>query len=90
MAPDAEQRIIGSRPGEKMHETMFTEIDAPYTAKRDQYYIICPITGTASWSRDEYCKKTGAAPVEDGFEYHSGKNDKWLTVDKIIKLLKQL
>lgn len=87
VAPEAEQRIIGSRPGEKMHETMFTEIDAPNTAKRDKYYIICPITGTASWNRDEYCKKTGAEPVQDGFEYHSGKNDVWLGISEIRNLL---
>lgn len=87
VAPEAEQRIIGSRPGEKMHETMFTDIDAPYTAKRDQYYIICPITGTASWNRYEYCKKTGAEPVADGFVYSSGTNTQWLSVTDLQKLL---
>lgn len=87
VASDAEQRIIGSRPGEKMHETMFTEIDAPCTAKRDKYYIICPITGTASWSRDEYCKKTGAESVTDGFVYSSGTNTQWLSVTDLQKLL---
>lgn len=90
VAPDAEQRIIGSRPGEKMHETMFTDIDAPYTVKRDQYYIICPITGTTSWNRDEYCKKTGAEPVTDGFVYSSGSNTQWLSVTDLQKLLSVL
>ena len=90
VAPDAEQRIIGSRPGEKMHETMFTEIDAPYTAKRDQYYIICPITGTGNWNRHEYCKKTGAEPVADGFVYSSGSNTQWLSVTDLQKLLSVL
>jgi UDP-N-acetylglucosamine 4,6-dehydratase len=79
IAPDAELRILGARPGEKMHETMFTEIDAPYTAQRDDYYIICPITGTAKWNREMYCMKTGATPVSDGMSYDSGKNDHWLS-----------
>jgi len=87
VAPEAEQRIMGARPGEKMHETMFSDIDAPYTAQRDKYYIICPITGTANWNRDEYCKKTGATAVADGFVYDSGKNTAWLNVEDIRKQL---
>ena len=90
VAPGAEQRIIGSRPGEKMHESMFTEVDAPYTARRGAYYIICPITGTAQWNRDEYCAKTGAEPVPEGFVYESGKNDQWLSVDDIKRLLETI
>jgi UDP-N-acetylglucosamine 4,6-dehydratase/5-epimerase len=90
VAPEAEQRIMGARPGEKMHETMFTEIDAPNTAQRDQYYIICPITGTANWNREEYCKKTGASAVKDGFVYSSGTNTHWLTVENLRKLLSVL
>ncbi len=87
IAPDAEYRILGARPGEKMHETMFTEIDAPYTARRDEYYVICPITGTAKWDRDMYCNKTGATPVPVGMDYDSGKNVQWLKVTDIHKQL---
>ena len=87
VAPDAEQRIIGARAGEKMHESMFTEIDAPNTAQRDKYYIICPITGTAAWNRNDYCVKTGAKQVPDGFIYSSEKNKSWLTIDAIRALL---
>jgi len=87
VAPDAEQRIIGARAGEKMHESMFTEIDAPNTAQRDKYYIICPITGTAAWNRNDYCTKTGAKQVPDGFIYSSEKNKSWLTIDAIRALL---
>lgn len=87
VAPEAEQRIMGPRPGEKMHESMFTEIDAPNTAQRDDYYIICPIAGTAQWNRNDYCAKTGAKPVPDGFVYDSGKNTRWLSVEDIRFLL---
>jgi FlaA1/EpsC-like NDP-sugar epimerase len=83
IAPDAEYRILGARPGEKMHETMFTEMDAPFTAQREDYYVICPITGTAKWDREMYCKKTGATPVFTGMVYDSGKNDQWLSVTDI-------
>jgi FlaA1/EpsC-like NDP-sugar epimerase len=83
IAPDAEYRILGARPGEKMHETMFTEMDAPYTVRRGDYYVICPITGTANWEREEYCEKTGAVAVEYGNSYHSGHNGTWLDINDI-------
>lgn len=87
VAPEAEQRIIGARAGEKMHESMFTEIDAPNTVQRDKFYIICPINGTAQWNRNDYCAKTGAKPVPDGFIYSSERNTSWLSVHDIKELL---
>ncbi|MEA1954179.1 MAG: polysaccharide biosynthesis protein [Campylobacterota bacterium] len=37
--------------------------------------------------RDEYCEKTDAVAVEDGFEYDSGSNDAWLSVEQIEKFI---
>jgi UDP-N-acetylglucosamine 4,6-dehydratase (inverting) len=89
VAPTAEIRIVGIRPGEKIHETMFTDADAPFTVQRDQYYIICPNPATGSWTRDEYCKKTGAVPVPDGFVYSSDTNKQWLSIDEIRELIRK-
>jgi FlaA1/EpsC-like NDP-sugar epimerase len=85
VAPGMEQRIVGIRPGEKLHESLFTEYNAPNTVKRDNFYIICPTEDT--WNRDEYCRVTGAAPVPELFEYHSGRNSDWLTVAGIRNLI---
>lgn len=85
VAPDVEHRNVGIRTGEKLHEIMFSLADAPYTVKRDKYYIICQPEGY--WSKDEYCSKTGAKPVPESFEYHSGHNSDWLTVGQIQKLV---
>jgi UDP-N-acetylglucosamine 4,6-dehydratase (inverting) len=90
IAPQAQQQIIGARAGEKMHEMMFTENDAPNTVRRDNYYIICPANGQGTWSRDEYCKKTGATLVADEFAYVSNRNDSWLSVSDIRKMVKEL
>ncbi len=89
IAPDAEYRILGARPGEKMHETMFTSIDAPNTARRDDYYIICPVKGTAKWDRDQYCHKTGATSVPDEMIYDSITNDWWLSVTELNIMLEK-
>ncbi len=85
IAPEAEYRIVGTRQGEKLDEIMTTRSESPQAAKRDGYYIICPEQG--QWSRDEYCEKTDAVAVEDGFEYDSGSNDVWLSVEQIEKLI---
>lgn len=42
IAPNAEQRIVGIRPGEKLHEEMITETDSLNTVETDRYYVITP------------------------------------------------
>ncbi len=87
IAPNIEHREVGIRKGEKLHEVMISEYESFATVKRDNYYIICPTDG--NWDRDEYCKKTDALMVDDGFEYHSGKNSEWLDIEDIKKLIEQ-
>jgi len=86
VAPDAEHRIVGMRQGEKLDEIMTTKSESPQTVKRDNFYIVCPSEG--NWSREEYCEKTDAVAVADGFEYDSGSNDTWLSVEQIENLIK--
>ncbi|MEA1954175.1 MAG: polysaccharide biosynthesis protein, partial [Campylobacterota bacterium] len=85
VAPDVEHRRVGMRQGEKLDEIMTTKSESPQTARRDGFYIVCPTEG--SWNRDDYCEKTDAVAVEDGFEYDSGSNDEWLSVEQIEKLV---
>jgi len=85
IAPDMEHRIIGIRQGEKLDEIMTTISESPFTAKRDNFYIICPVEG--NWNRDKYCEETKAVAVKDGFEYDSGSNDEWLNIDQIIEFI---
>lgn len=89
VAPEAAIKVTGARPGEKMHENMFTSVDAPFTAKRGKYYVICPITGTAQWSREDYCTQTDTEPVPDGFTYDSGANSAWLSINDLKSLLEK-
>ena len=85
IAPDTKQRIIGIRQGEKFDEIMITQSESTQTVKRDDFYIICPSEG--DWNRDMYCNKTGAKCMSDGFEYSSGTNDNWLTINQISGLI---
>lgn len=82
IAPDAEHRIIGARPGEKMHEAMFSITEAPFVVHRGNHYIVTPRTGR--WTREDYCAQVaGAEALDKVFEYDSGSNDDWLDVASI-------
>lgn len=85
IAPETEHRIIGPRPGEKMHESMFSLTEAPFVAQRGKHYVLVPPAGKLSL--DAYCKATGAEPLKSIFEYDSGSNQDWLTVEGIRELV---
>lgn len=85
VAPSCEHKVVGIRKGEKLHELMFSSSESFETVKRDAYYIICPADG--NWDKDDYSNKTGAKPVEKGFEYSSESNEKWLSVEQIQELI---
>jgi len=81
IAPDCEIENIGIRPGEKIHEEMVTSSDSFYTLDTGKHYIILPPLTDEKFK--EYMKNYNAKPVEKGFTYNSGTNEKWLTVDEL-------
>lgn len=81
VAPGIEQRIVGIRPGEKLHETMIGLYESAQTVRLDKKYILC--SNTSRWDVEQYCSVTGAVRVAGEFEYESSSNDCWLTVEQI-------
>jgi len=89
IAPDAEHQVIGARPGEKLHEAMFSVTEAPFVARRANYYVVTPTRGR--WNLDGYCSDlSDASPLTTLFEYDSGSNEDWLTVKDIRELVKRV
>ena len=86
MAPDLKTKIIGIREGEKIHEVMITKDDSRYTYDYGEYYVIYP---NFEWFNFEKSFKPGGEKIEDGFQYHSGENTEWLTVEDIRRLIKE-
>jgi UDP-N-acetylglucosamine 4,6-dehydratase len=78
VGPDCEQKIVGIRPGEKIHEEMITSSDSFFTYDLGPYYCILPSKTT--FSLDEWIHKTNAKKVVEGFRYNSGENTDWETV----------
>jgi UDP-N-acetylglucosamine 4,6-dehydratase/5-epimerase len=82
MAPECEQKIVGIRPGEKLHEAMITEDDARYTLELPDRYIIRPPV----FGRDRsYHPEQKASP--ENFEYTSDNNTDWLQPEQLKKIL---
>lgn len=77
VAPDAKHKIVGIRPGEKLHEQMIGIEDAYYTYQYQEHFKILPnING---WENDPSRIKDGKK-VEEGFIYASDNNPEWMTI----------
>ena len=87
MAPNLPHKIIGIRPGEKLHEIMCPADDSHLTLEFSDHFVIQP-TIQLSNHVDFSLNKLGerGSPVEQGFEFHSGKNSHFLTSDEIVTL----
>ena len=90
LAPDCKHKIVGIRPGEKLHEEMITESDAMNTLEFDNYYIIMPTL--AGWAEKfknfsiENGREIGnLCPI--GFNYNSETNEDFLSVENIRSLI---
>jgi len=86
IAPECETKIVGIRPGEKIHELMITLDDARNTLEFDEFYVIEP--NFKFWSRR--CSWDGGSRVPDDFEYHSGNNPWRLTVDEMREMIRNI
>ncbi|MEO0419275.1 MAG: UDP-N-acetylglucosamine 4,6-dehydratase (inverting) [Pseudomonadota bacterium] len=85
IAPEAKQKVVGIRPGEKIHEEMITASDSFNTVDMGAYFAILPVSG--DYSVDEYCRAHGGRRVEPGFAYNSGTNPDFLTVEQLQDLI---
>lgn len=80
VSPDAEHKIIGIRPGEKIHEQMIGVEDAAHTYEYDDHYKILP--AIHNWSSDS-SRINGGIKVDEGFMYTSDNNSEWMSVEEL-------
>lgn len=91
MAPNLPHKIIGIRPGEKLHEIMCPADDSHLTLEFDDHYVITPtiqFVKTSDFAKNalgEVGKK-----VAQGFDYNSGNNDIWLKESELLEKISQL
>ena len=85
--PNCEIEIIGIRPGEKIHEEMITVSDAFNTYDLGKYFTILP--SVPNFNLNEYINTFNAKKVPEGFNYDSGTNSEWETVESLRYLIKK-
>jgi UDP-N-acetylglucosamine 4,6-dehydratase len=91
IAPNLPIKIIGIRPGEKLHEVMVPKDDSHLTLEFDELFVIQPtIQFTSKVDFSKNCLGEVGKRVEVGFEYSSDKNDKWLNKDELLKMIESI
>jgi UDP-N-acetylglucosamine 4,6-dehydratase/5-epimerase len=82
MAPGIKRKIIGIRPGEKLHEVLITEEEATHTMEFKDHFIIEP--EFPFWKKDIAMK---GKSLPDNYRYASDNNTEWLDPEQIRKLV---
>jgi UDP-N-acetylglucosamine 4,6-dehydratase len=83
ICPDCQTKIVGVRPGEKIHELMITRDDAPRTIEYQDFYIVKP--EFRFFPRRFNAK--GGQPVPEDFEYNSGTNPWQMTLEEMTQVI---
>jgi UDP-N-acetylglucosamine 4,6-dehydratase/5-epimerase len=78
IAPDAARRVIGIRPGEKLHEVLLTEEESRHAVEYDGGYVITP--QYASWA---IRTRIDGSALPEGFRFTSDANERWLSVHEL-------
>jgi len=86
LGPDVRQKVVGIRPGEKLHETMIPADDSRWTVELEDRFVI--LASFAAAAREAYLHR-GAQPVREGFAYSSDNNPEQLDVRGLQALLAQ-
>jgi len=84
ICPGMDQKTVGIRPGEKLHEIMITEDDARTTFELDDRYVITP--SFKGWTTEPLAGEDGIRVAED-FRYSSDTNTEWLTIEALREMI---
>jgi UDP-N-acetylglucosamine 4,6-dehydratase (inverting) len=86
VAPDAGHKIVGIRPGEKLHEQMIASEDAVHTFEYADHYKVLP--AIHNWSSDPVRINDGERVASD-FAYCSDTNTEWMSIDTLRTWIEQ-
>jgi len=86
IAPNCDTRVVGIRPGEKLHEEMITDTDSLNTIDLGRYYAILPSVSYMH-TEENFLAHHKAVKVPFGFKYNSGTNTDWETIESLRALI---
>ena len=87
IGPNCEKKVIGIRPGEKIHEEMISSSDSFFTYDLGKYYVIIP--QSTIWNLNEFVLKFNAIKVKEGFSYNSLDNEQMENVESLRELIRE-
>ena len=88
--PQKKLKIIGLRPGEKLHEEMVSTAESLNTIEYKNLLIICPQSSLIKWNKNFHKKnKPGSKNFKENASYNSLDNKNFLSVNQIRDLLKK-
>ena len=79
-------KIIGIRPGEKLHEEMITKSDSINCVDLGKYYAV--VSPFGKYNIDKYCKIKKVKKVKNGFCFSSDANEKFLSIKELQKIIR--
>ncbi len=82
MAPGCPRKVVGIRPGEKLHEILLTADESRHAVDAGDVYVVLP--EHSWWGHEAWPEGT---PLDEGFSYSSDNNDSWLSTDELAALL---
>jgi UDP-N-acetylglucosamine 4,6-dehydratase len=88
LAPELPVRVVGIRPGEKLHEVLITVEEARGAVELPDRYILLP--ALRFWSDDEADDGERGRPVAEDFVYSSDNNDDWIDGDRLDRMLREV
>lgn len=88
LAPHIPTKVVGIRPGEKLHEVMCPADDSHLTLEFDDHYVIKPAISFGHQTDFSLnASEEKGKPVSEGFEYSSSKNSDWLNLEQMKDLI---
>lgn len=89
LAPAARQKIIGIRPGEKLHEMLLSPEEAARTIELKKYFIVLPSFDRKKSKKYSVYRNSGKS-VSETFSFRSDTNSNWMTEDSLLDIAKSL
>ena len=89
----AKIKVIGRRPGEKLHEELISNVDALYTIDLNEFYIISPYQNMTRWKKEDFMKFNKLKKLKfckKDFSYTSNNNKSFLSINSLKKILLNL
>lgn len=92
LAPNLPIKLIGIRPGEKLHEIMISADDALHSLDFDDHYVITPSIRFYDKEADFVINKLGqkGSSIKSGFEYRSDNNTQWLNQQSLKEMIERI